>query len=44
VRSFGFILKVGIEDSIVDAPVEILRFYRSGAFTIDSSAPTLRIH
>jgi hypothetical protein len=37
VRSFKFILKVGVEESIV-------RFYTRGAFTIDSSTPTLRIN
>jgi hypothetical protein len=52
VRSFKFILKVGVEESIANAPritdhgsaVLILRFYTSGAFTIESSTPTLRIN
>jgi hypothetical protein len=52
VRSFKFILKVGVDESIVNAPritdhgsaVLILRFYTNGAFSIDSPTPTLRIN
>jgi hypothetical protein len=43
VRSFKFILKVGVEDLIVNALYE-LRFYTSGAFSNDSPTPTLRIN
>jgi hypothetical protein len=60
--SFKFILKVGVEESIVNAPriterisclnlISLLALFRfllcrltSGAFTIDSSTPTLRIN
>jgi hypothetical protein len=55
--SFKFILKVGIEESIVNAPLVSLQSKNTnnsksevrfkqlvrGAFTIDSSKPTLRI-
>jgi hypothetical protein len=56
---FKFILKVGVEESIVDAPriisslnltslfalfVFLLYTLTSGAITIDSSTPTLRIN
>jgi hypothetical protein len=50
--SFKFILKVGVEESIVNAPqitdqrsaVFLLCRRTSGAFTIDSSTPTLTIN
>jgi hypothetical protein len=56
--SFNFILKVGVEESIVNAPFVTLQSKNTnnakskvrlkqlirGAFTIDSSTPTLRIN
>jgi hypothetical protein len=60
--SFKFILKVGVEESIVNAPLgrlqskntnnaksevrfkQLIRGLIRGAFTIDSSTPTLRIN
>jgi hypothetical protein len=52
--SFKFLLKAGVEESIVNGPriteitnqlfVFLLCRVTSGAFTIDPSTPTLRIH